>query len=49
MLEVIIQGEQVTYVLKKGDNLTIYHAEEEINLTEDQPSKVMDLVDKVPG
>ena len=49
MLEVIIEGDKVTYSLKKGDGLTIYHVEEEINLSADQPSKVMDLVDKVPG
>ncbi len=49
MLEVIIEGAKVTYSLKKGDALIIYHAEEEIKLTKDQPHKVMDLVDKVPG
>lgn len=47
MLEVIIGKEKVTYALKKGDGLTIYHADEELILSEDQPSIVRDLVDKV--
>ncbi len=47
MLEVIIGKDTVTYSLKKGDELTIYHAEEEISLTKEQPSQVKGLVEKV--
>ena len=49
MLEVKIETDKVIYTLKKGDKLTIYHVDEEITLTQDQPSMIMDLVDKVPG
>ncbi len=47
MLEVAINSNKVEYTLKKGDGLTFYHADEEINLTKDQPTAVRGLVDKV--
>ncbi|MGI9546067.1 MAG: glycoside hydrolase family 65 protein [Flavobacteriaceae bacterium] len=47
MIEVKINEDTVKYSLKKGEGLTIYHGDEEINLSEDQPSKVMDLASKV--
>ena len=49
MIEVSIKGDKVTYSLKKGVGLTIYHGDEEIKLSKDQPSEVKDLVDRVPG
>ena len=48
-IEVIIGKEKVTYSLKKGAGLTIYHGEEEIKLSKEQPTLVRDLVDKVAG
>ena len=49
ILEVTIGQDKVTYALKKGDGLTIYHGDEEIKLTGKQPSRVMDLVSRMVG
>lgn len=43
LLEVFIERTKVTYRLKKGEALTIYHEEEEIKLTKKQPSCVREL------
>jgi alpha,alpha-trehalose phosphorylase len=39
LLEFEILQESVTYILKEGDDLTIYHFDEEINLTREAPVK----------
>jgi len=39
LLEFEILKESVTYILKEGDDLTIYHFDEEINLTKETPAK----------
>jgi alpha,alpha-trehalose phosphorylase len=39
LLEFDMSKESVTYILKEGDDLTIYHFEEEINLTKETPVK----------
>ena len=44
MLEVVIGKDEVTYTLKKGKALTIYHGEDEINLTEKDPAAARALV-----
>ena len=44
MFEVNIKKDSVTYSLKKGEGLTIYHGDEEVKLSKDQPRKVMDLI-----
>ncbi len=43
LLEVVIERDKVSYLLKKGDNLTIYHREEEVRLTKRQPSCTKEL------
>jgi alpha,alpha-trehalose phosphorylase len=40
MFEVDVKKDVVTYLLKKGDGLTIYHAEKEIKLSKGQPVNV---------
>jgi len=47
MFEVNIGKESVKYSLKKGNGLTIYHRDQEIKLSKDQPHTVMELVAKV--
>lgn len=47
MFEVNIGKDSVKYSLKKGAGLTIYHRDQEIKLSKDQPHKVMELVTKV--
>ncbi len=39
LLEFEILKESVTYILKEGDDLTIYHFDEEVNLTKETPVK----------
>jgi alpha,alpha-trehalose phosphorylase len=46
MFEVNIGNDSVKYSLKKGDGLTIYHGDQEIRLSKQQPHKVMQLVNK---
>jgi len=45
LLEVLIERGTVTYKLKKGKSLTIYHGEKKIELTEKEPSCAMELGD----
>ncbi|MGI9545685.1 MAG: glycosyl hydrolase family 65 protein, partial [Flavobacteriaceae bacterium] len=47
LLKVNIKKDKVTYSLKKGEDLTIYHEEKEIKLTSDQPIKIINLLTKV--
>jgi alpha,alpha-trehalose phosphorylase len=43
LLEVDVDPETVRYTMKEGDDLTIYHNDEEIRLTKETPSAVMNL------
>ena len=46
MLEVDILRDKVTYTLKEGENLTIFHENEEVVLTKATPRVVRDVADK---
>ena len=46
--EVVINKEKVTYTLKEGDGLTIYHANEEIQLSKEEPTQVKSILAAAP-